>query len=299
MDDARGVGYTVVVDVPAGPSNEYAVGHEARFMLSAVNPNVASRLYELGYFRFDLDEHVTAPIIVPMRIPTFQGCQVSARPIAMVLTPDGAVAAWVAVPQADEALAQANELDQLPEPFRAAVRAALGNAAIAGQAETLAALGVVRETALRRQAATRERPAIAAWKTGSISSARLRPGAEGPYTKAEHAVPLLPLRFQKYIARELLEDERILTFIQRPAFTPGGARRSLRRRRLSEGILVLTDRQLLFMTDALDPDATLVHWGYIAQVSAAERIECASVHLERDSVLLKVVLRGQSGSQHL
>jgi hypothetical protein len=42
--------------------------------------------------------------------------------------------------------------------------------------------------------------------------------------------------------------------------------------RLNEGLLVITDRQVMMMVDNLPPDSTLVRWGFVARASAIERL---------------------------
>jgi hypothetical protein len=80
----------------------------------------------------------------------------------------------------------------------------------------------------------------------------------------------------------LLPDERILFFVERPSFVPGGAWGFLRRQKLRQGLLVITDRQVMAMLDSLPPDSTMVHWGYIAKATAVERLTGAWVD-SRDS----------------
>jgi hypothetical protein len=118
-------------------------------------------------------------------------------------------------------------------------------------------------------AAKRQR-AHAAWRaTAPPSSA----GAS-PHEWAERLVEYLPLRFQKYIEELLFDDERILFFLYRPAFRiPGGVlRRAVRE---NEGVLVVTDRMVLLMQDAIPPGPMFVAWGYNAWMTAIERIRRA------------------------
>ncbi|MER3421732.1 MAG: hypothetical protein C4290_14925, partial [Chloroflexota bacterium] len=116
-----------------------------------------------------------------------------------------------------------------------------------------------------------------------------------PYTYAEQAVPLLPARFQEYIARALLPEERILMFIHRPETETGGFR--LRRAKLREGIFVLTDRQLMLMTDTVEPDSTMVHWGFIARVGAVERVAAVQARVQGSLALLSVTLAARRGAE--
>jgi inorganic pyrophosphatase len=148
----------------------------------------------------------------------------------------------------------------------------------------------------------RQRPARhgAAWK--AKPGERPRDGSiyTEPHTWAERMVGSLPFRFQRYVEDELLDEERILFFVERPPFRPPGARWGLlRRQRLSEGLLIITDRQVLFMEDALPPDITMVDWGYIARTTAVERIQGAELRAEPDRAVLHVRVQAESGSEHL
>jgi len=147
----------------------------------------------------------------------------------------------------------------------------------------------------------RQRPARhgAAWKAQPGERPRDGSVYTEPHTWAERMVGSLPFRFQRYVQDELLEEERILFFVERPPFRPPGARWGLlRRQRLSEGLLIVTDRQLLFMEDALPPDITMVDWGYIARTTAVERIQSAELRAEPDRAVLHVRVHAQAGSEH-
>jgi len=139
----------------------------------------------------------------------------------------------------------------------------------------------------------------AAWKAQPGERPRDGSVYTEPHTWAERMVASLPFRFQRYVQDELLGEERILFFVERPPFRPPGARWGvLRRQRLSEGLLIVTDRQLLFMEDALPPDITMVDWGYIARTTAVERIQGAELRAEPDCAALHVWVQAQSGSEH-
>lgn len=140
----------------------------------------------------------------------------------------------------------------------------------------------------------------AAWKAQPGERPRDGSAYAEAHTWAERMVGSLPFRFQRYVEDELLGEERILFFVERPPFRPPGARWGvLRRQRLSEGLLIVTDRQLLFMEDALPPDMTMVHWGYIARTTAVERIQGAQLRAEPDRAVLHVRVQAESGSEHL
>lgn len=166
-----------------------------------------------------------------------------------------------------------------------------------------AALGVLRE-GRERLASERARRRVvrhgAAWRVQPGQRPRDGSDYAEPHSWAERMVTSLPSRFQRYVEDELLDEERILFFVERPPFRPPGGRWGvLQRRRLPDGLLIVTDRQLLFMVDALPPGATMVNWGYIARTTAVERIQGAEVRAEPAQTLLRVRVQAQSGSEQL
>jgi inorganic pyrophosphatase len=163
----------------------------------------------------------------------------------------------------------------------------------------LALLWEGRERLLADRARRRAPRHGAAWKAQPGERPRDGSTYVEPHTWAERMVNSLPFRFQRYVEDELLGEERILFFVERPPFRPPGARWGvLRRQRLSEGLLIVTDRQLLFMEDALPPDSTMVHWGYVARTTAVERIQGAELRAEPDRAVLHVWVQAQPGSEH-
>jgi hypothetical protein len=163
----------------------------------------------------------------------------------------------------------------------------------------LALLWEGRERLLADRARQRAPRHGAAWKAQPGERPRDGSVYTEPHTWAERMVASLPSRFQRYVQDELLDEERILFFVERPPFRPPGTRWGvLRRQRLSEGLLIVTDRQLLFMEDALPPDITMVDWGYIARMTAVERIQGAELRGEPDRAVLHVRVQAQSGSEH-
>ena len=168
-----------------------------------------------------------------------------------------------------------------------------------GKDAALALLWEGRERLLADRARRRAPRHGAAWKAQPGERPRDGSTYVEPHTWAERMVNSLPFRFQRYVQDELLGEERILFFVERPPFRPPGARWGvLRRQRLSEGLLIVTDRQLLFMEDALPPDITMVDWGYIARTTAVERIHGAELRAEADRAAIHVWVQAQSGSEH-
>ncbi len=215
-------------------------------------------------------------------------------PIA-ALQPAGQLAPLVVVvPAVDPALGPLRTLAELGEELR---RAVLAEAPTAEVVEGAAAEALVRNAveAELRARATAQRPAIPAWKASDVRPRYVGGRELEPYTYAEQAVPLVPARFQEYIARALLPEERILMFIHRPVTETGGFR--LRRTKLREGIFVLTDRQVMLMTDTVEPDSTMVHWGFIARVSAVERVAAVQARVQGSLAQLMVTLAARRGAE--
>ncbi len=140
--------------------------------------------------------------------------------------------------------------------------------------------------------ATRPRPPSvvsgAAWK---VERRRADEDDRGPHTWAENLLPTIPFRFQKYVDELLFDDERILFFVERPAFKPkrGKFASLLQRQREHEGLLMVTDRMLLFMEDAVPPTQGMIHWGYRATLTAIERVRDAAIRETESALLLRIV----------
>jgi len=99
------------------------------------------------------------------------------------------------------------------------------------------------------------------------------------YTQYESELLRLPYRFQKYIAECLHPEERILLYVLRPSIL---TRRELLgllgKKRLAEGILLITDQQVLFLEDIKPPSNSAgINWGYIAHTFPPERLLDARV----------------------
>ncbi|MER3436531.1 MAG: hypothetical protein C4346_02280 [Chloroflexota bacterium] len=97
-------------------------------------------------------------------------------------------------------------------------------------------------------------------------------------TDAEYALYRLPSRFLRYAEEYLLPDEHILAFVPWTAtvadtwrtrlgriLTPGG-------RQPRQGILLVTERQVLLMRDDIDPVAGILFAGYAVEATTHERL---------------------------
>ena len=137
--------------------------------------------------------------------------------------------------------------------------------------------------------------AHAAWRAAAPANPD-RPLASHEW--AENLVPTLPLRFQHYIADLLFDDERILYFLHRPPFRTA-ARWPWRRRRVHEGLLLITDRMVMLIEDAIPPGPMFIAWGYNAWMTAIERV-CGAQVDGQEPVQLRIECMARGGrEQHV
>ena len=106
-----------------------------------------------------------------------------------------------------------------------------------------------------------------------------------PHSRAEYRLDRLPPRFLRGLAGLLDEDERILYSIERPPDSIRTTRLGLPRRGAERraGLLLLTDRQLIWMVDHLPPDRYLLDWGVDVRLVPVETLQ--DVHLTGREVL--------------
>jgi len=115
------------------------------------------------------------------------------------------------------------------------------------------------------------------------------------HTEAEYTVYRLPYRFQQYARECLLPAERLLHCVLRRPVRHGRGWGLGRRQVAHEALLLVTDQQVLLLADALPPDSTLVHWGYVARAVALERVLEVAVRHESALVWLELVLATAAG----
>jgi hypothetical protein len=144
----------------------------------------------------------------------------------------------------------------------------------------------------RRQAPYPARAAVqAAWRAVAPANSD-RPLASHEW--AENLLPTLPLRFQKYIAELLFDDERILYFLHRLPFRTA-ARLPWRRQRVHEGLLLITDRMVMMIEDAIPPGPMFMDWGYDAWMTAIERV--SGTQLSDDGARLRIGCLARDGRE--
>ncbi len=205
----------------------------------------------------------------------------------------------VGVPDADPAWRYLQSHEDLPPHRRQALReyaarlAGPGSHVRWGDPSEAASLIEAGQRASRwsrvgQHSGQAERPA---WQTmrGAREGDELRE-AGGGHTLAEILVPQLPYRFQEYVARCLLSDERILHFIHRRPMS--GSRWAWRRRRMHpEGMLIVTDQQTLWLWDVLPPTPTIVGYGYVAKSCPHNRLLGVEVLESAGGSQLELVMR--------
>jgi hypothetical protein len=94
-----------------------------------------------------------------------------------------------------------------------------------------------------------------------------------PHSAAEYSLARLPPRFVRGLEDLLDGDERILYWVERPmAGDPGVVERLRRRVDRRAALLLLTDRQLLWIVDHAQPDRYLSDWGVDVELVPVERV---------------------------
>jgi hypothetical protein len=95
----------------------------------------------------------------------------------------------------------------------------------------------------------------------------------GPHAQAEHLIRFVHQRFQQALSDLLLDDERLLAFVERPLLRHRTGWLGIQAWRSNEGVLLVTDRQVLWLRDFLSPGNNFLSGGYIAHTAPLERVE--------------------------
>ncbi len=164
----------------------------------------------------------------------------------------------------------------------------------AGPAEAALAVQEARRAARLAKAeyhATRGRPP--AWRASGIDAAADSAG----HTEGEVLLYRIPYRFQQYVARLLVPEERILAFAPRPRGTGDGRRLFGRRQRAEEGVLVITDQQVLWLVDLPGSPLDVEAYGYVAHSVPVERLVGVSATPRPGAVLLEIESQAARGGR--
>ena len=93
-----------------------------------------------------------------------------------------------------------------------------------------------------------------------------------PLLQAEQLIRFVPARFQKALERVLLDDERLLAFLERPLLRHRTGLFGLQQYRANAGLFLLTDTQVLWLRDFFSPGASAFPEGFIAHSVPLERL---------------------------
>lgn len=121
-----------------------------------------------------------------------------------------------------------------------------------------------------------------------------------PHSAAEYRLRRLPPRFVRGLEHLLDDDERVLYWVERPLARDVGIAQRLRGagdRRAA--LLMLTDRQLLWMVDHARPDRYLSDWGVDIDLVPTERLQAVRESRRTTMVELTVSTTAGGRSYHL
>jgi hypothetical protein len=107
--------------------------------------------------------------------------------------------------------------------------------------------------------------------------ALLQESKAAPHAQAEHLIRFVPERFQKALADLLLDDERLLAFVERPLLRHRTGLLGMQTWRSNEGLFLVTDRQVLWLRDFLAPGSGFLPGGYIAHMAPLERLQAITI----------------------
>lgn len=101
--------------------------------------------------------------------------------------------------------------------------------------------------------------------------------ATAPHAHAEQLLRFVPQRFQQALAELLLEDERLLAFVERPLLRHRMGVLGVQTWRSNEGLFLVTDRQILWLRDFFSPGTNYLPGGFVAHSAPVERLKSITV----------------------
>ncbi len=226
--------------------------------------------------------HLAAVVALPAS--SFSGCRIVAELLGALT--DGGRRVLVA------------RLRGSPVPPEPLVRTVAQVRQDAGWIDAAGAMRQVREAHARYRARRAESRIVdgRAWQPGE----GLDPGTRRfttPHSRAEYRLDRLPPRFLRGLEGLLDDDERILYAIERPPAEASLLERVRGARDARAALLVLTDRQLLWLVDHMPPNRYLLDWGVDARLVALEALRDVAVAPDaRRCVEVRAVTSG--GSSH-
>lgn len=221
--------------------------------------------------------------LVALPASTFPGCRIEAELVGALAATDRVV------------LLAALPGTAMPALGLARAAAAVGDADVLDAA---AAAALVRRAEVRyRERVRAGRPTGGrAWAAIGALPPELARFAT-PHSPAEYRLAQLPPRIVRGLEGILDDDERILAWVRRPPVAEAGLLDAIRRvgRRLDrrEAVLLLTDRQLVWVLDHAEPGQFLVEWGVDVELLALERL--AQVRTEKVGDGIRLVVETDVG----
>ncbi len=216
--------------------------------------------------------------LVALPASTFSGCRIEAELVGALLAGERVVV-----------------LAALPGTAMPALGLARAAAAVdeADVLDAAAAAALVRQAQVRyRERERAGRPTGGrAWAAIGILPPELARFAT-PHSPAEYRLAQLPRRIVRGLEGILDDDERILAWVRRPGLAEAGLfdalRRAGRRRDRREAVLLLTDRQLVWVVDHAEPGQFLVEWGVDVELLPLERLARVRRETTGDAIRLSV-----------
>jgi inorganic pyrophosphatase len=295
---------------------------------------------------FELEKQKEAPVLVLLSQSVAPGTRLKAHLVGALSCGAAPAQAtdeqrlllddWllVAVAEVDPAFSAIQSIEQLP-PAQLAMLKTYVHAQGAGgpareesrSANAYEAAQLIRETRLRLKKQQRaqskgpgwfardEEEQVVTWRAIEGLPSALRAEVlkktpsdpEAPHAQPERLIRFVPQRFQHALAELLLDDERLLFFIERPLLRHRSGWLRLQQWRSNEGLFLVTDRQVLWLRDFLSPGANFLQGGYIAHSAPLERMrvitlleagrapaELAACLEEQESPYLRLVIELES-----
>jgi hypothetical protein len=109
---------------------------------------------------------------------------------------------------------------------------------------------------------------------------------QGFYSHAERSLDRLPPRFLRGLEGMLDPDERLHYSIQRPWLKDPSLEERVRRHDRRSGLLLLTDREVLWLVDHANPDSYLSDWGVDVELLPVEQLMGVRVQDDADALQL-------------
>lgn len=285
----------VRIEVNAGPAAEYRLDANKAPRLVAVHPPTIDRLPgDMGQVVGSAGpdgEPLCA--IVAGDVSVHPGAIASGRVVGLV-RPDGGERGWLVVaPVADATVAEVQDPQTLPETFQQRLRRFAGADTLVWtgpeEAERTARAAVERGRRQQAQERAERAAAEAAWSPTPGAQRRWATYEGETHTQAELDLFRVPYRFQLYLREVLLPQERLLASVHRPPQALG--RWPFGQQTEHEAMLLLTDHQLLVLSDALPLHRLMALGGFVARATAVERIADVRLEPAGEQVRLCVDLR--------